>query len=327
MIEMQQSDKRSLRRYLLGEATPEEQNMIEQRLLTEQEYFDELIKVEEELTDEYVRGELPDAEKKDFERHFVVNPERQDRVQFARTLNQYLSRHASSVAEAGDHGRREQPAWWGGLTPRWRAVAGLAACFLLLLAAGSVLLWRQTLYLQNQVQQVELRRTEAEQHQQELLRQIEQQVAQNSTLMLQFERQKDELNQLRRELARLLPSIHTPAESSVASLFLTPGIIRAPEQAGTAVLSSSIQKLRLNLEVGGARYKDYRAELQTVEGDVVLSLSGLKSHDTGRNKIVTLLLPTAPLTRSDYLIMLDGVSQNGASEKIATYYFKVVRKP
>jgi hypothetical protein len=52
MIEMQRSDKRSLRRYLLGETDPEEQSTIEQRLLSEKEYFDELVKIEEELTDE-----------------------------------------------------------------------------------------------------------------------------------------------------------------------------------------------------------------------------------------------------------------------------------
>ena len=67
----------------------------------------------------------------------------------------------------------------------------------LLLAAASSLLWRQTLDLQHQVQQVEFQRSQSEQHEQELMRQVEQQLAQNGMLAVEFERQKDELIKLR----------------------------------------------------------------------------------------------------------------------------------
>ena len=170
---------------------------------------------------------------------------------------------------------------------------------------------------------MELQRSQAEQQQQELLRQIEQQVAQNNSLTAQFERQKDELVQLRRELARLLP---TETESTMASLLLAPGLNRSPDQASVAVLSPSVQKLRLNLQVGGERYKAYRAALETVEGAVVASDANLKSHMSGSNRVVTFVLAAALLNRSDYLVMLDGVSKDGSTEKVGTYYFKLVRK-
>ncbi len=327
MIEMQQTDKKLLRRYLLGEAAAEEQSTIEQRLLTDQDCFNELLKVEEELIDEYVGGELEDPEKKDFELHFVTNPERRDSVEFARTLNRYLCTHTANADEKS--GQREQAryAWLHLLTPQWRAAAGGVACMVLLLAAASALLWRQTLDLQHQVQQVEFQRSQSEQHEQELMRQVEQQLAQNGMLTVEFERQKDELIKLRRELAWHLSFGRPPqVDATVASLILAPGLSRALGQAGTAILSPSTQKLRLNLEIGGASYRRYRAEVQTVEGTVVSTQSDLKPHETGHNRTVTIVLPAVAMTRSDYLVMLDGISENGASEKIGTYYFKVVRK-
>ena len=327
MIEMQQTDKKLLRRYLLGEAAAEEQSTIEQRLLTDQDCFNELLKVEEELIDEYVGGELEDPEKKDFELHFVANPERRDSVEFARTLNRYLSTHTANKDEKSHHREQTRYAWLHLLTPQWRAAAGGVACMVLLLAAASALLWRQTLDLQHQVQQVEFQRSQSEQHEQELMRQVEQQLAQNGMLTVEFERQKDELIKLRRELAWHLSFGRPPqVDATVASLILAPGLSRALDQAGTAILSPSTQKLRLNLEIGGASYKRYRAEVQTVEGTVVSTQSDLKPHETGHNRTVTIVLPAVTMTRSDYLVMLDGISENGASEKIGMYYFKVVRK-
>jgi hypothetical protein len=267
-----------------------------------------------------VRGELGGAEKKNFELHFVAHPERRDRVEFARTLNQYLLKHSAVGPAAAD---RSQAVRHTGFSAPGRAATALAACLLLFLASGAALLWRQSRHLQDQIQQVELQRSQSEQHQQELLQQIEQQVAQNSALTAQFERQEEELNRLRRELARLLPE---RTDSTMASLLLAPGISRAPGQANSVDLSPSTQKLRLNLQVDGERYKTYIAEVQTVEGSPVVSQADLKSHTSGNNRVVTLVLATAPLIRSDYLVMLDGMSESGSREKVSTYYFKLVRR-
>ena len=321
MIAMERSDKRSLRRYLLGEAAPEEQSTIEQRLLSEQEYFDELIRTEEELTDEYVRGELAGAEKKDFELHFVAHPERRDRVEFARTLNQYLARQSRRQFAATDQRLATGRMRWSVVPQPWRTAASVAAC-LLLTVVFAALVWQGRL-LRHEIQQAELQRSQSEQHEQQLLRQIEQQATENSALMTQFEQQQSELNQLRRQLDRLL-STHT--ESTIASLFVTAGIIRSPDQVSTAVVSPSIQQLRLNLQVGAEKYKAYRAEVQTVEGDVVARDANLKAHESPDGRVVSLVLASAPLTRSDYLVMLDGISEKGSPEKVGTYYFKLVRK-
>jgi len=328
MIAMQQSEKKSLRRYLLGEAAGEERSQIEQRLLTDEDYFNELLRIEEELTDEYVRGELQQGEKEDFELYFVNNPERRERVEFAKDLNRYLSTQTvkQAVPSACDE---PQPGgdWLPFAVLGSRAAIGAALCAILLLATGSALLWRETLHLRSQVQQFQSQRSQSEQHEQELIRQIDQQLAQNNEFAMQFERQQSELAKLRRELAGLLygGSQHQ-GESNVVSLLLAPGLSRAPEVASSANLLSSTQRLRLELEIGQENYKSYHAEVQTVEGSVVSSQEDLKPHKTSHNRTVTVVLPAAVINRSDYLVMLDGISANGVHEKIGTYYFKVVRK-
>ncbi len=328
MIAMQQSEKKSLRRYLLGEAAGEEQSQIEQRLLTDEDYFNELLRTEEELTDEYVRGELQQGEKEKFELHFVNNPERRDQVEFAKDLNRYLSTETIKPALLS---ACDEPQPWGTWLPfaslGGRAAIGAALCAMLLLATGSVLLWRETLQLRSQIQQVQSQRSQSEQHEQELMRQIDQELAQNNEFAIQFERQQSELAKLRRELAGLLygGSQHQ-ADSNMVSLLLAPGLSRAPALISNATLSSSTERLRLELEVSQENYKSYHAEVQTVEGNVVSSLEDLKAHKTSHNRTVTVTLPTALISRSDYLVMLDGISASGIHEKIGTYYFKVVRK-
>jgi len=327
MIEMQQREKKSLRRYLLGEATEEERSQIEQRLLTDEDYFNELLRAEEELTDEYVRGELQQGEKENFELHFVNHPERREQVEFAKDLNLYLSTQTvkQAISPVCDEPQL-RGAWVPFAVLAGRAAIGAAVCAMLLLATGSVLLWRETLHLRNQVQQFQSQRSQSEQHEQELIRQIDQELAQNNEFAMQFERQQSELAKLRRELAGLLYGGSHQPESNVISLLLAPGLSRAPDLASSATLLSSTQQLRLELEIGQENYKSYHAEVQTVEGSVVSSQEDLKPHKTSHNRTVTVVLPAASINRSDYLVMLDGTSANGTHEKIGTYYFKVVRK-
>src|ERR1051325_1426072 len=49
-------------RYLLGSLTEQEQSAIEERFFADNEFFERMLEVEEDLIDEYLRDELPDSE-------------------------------------------------------------------------------------------------------------------------------------------------------------------------------------------------------------------------------------------------------------------------
>src|SRR5258706_14901379 len=84
-------DERLIRRYLLGDLTLEEQRRLEQHLFSDEHLLSQLNRIENELTDQYVSGELSGNSKEQFERHFMRAPERRESVVFARALNSYVS--------------------------------------------------------------------------------------------------------------------------------------------------------------------------------------------------------------------------------------------
>jgi hypothetical protein len=68
-------DESTIRDYLLGKLTEEDQQKVEERLMVEDELFDEFEVSKGELVEEYVAGELPPKEHDWFRTHFLASPE------------------------------------------------------------------------------------------------------------------------------------------------------------------------------------------------------------------------------------------------------------
>ena len=78
------------RDYLLGNLTDENRAEVEERLLKDDLFFEELLILENELVDDYFAGRLAEAEKLRFESHFLVAPERHAKFRFGRVFHKYL---------------------------------------------------------------------------------------------------------------------------------------------------------------------------------------------------------------------------------------------
>src|SRR2546421_3874563 len=85
----------SIKKYLLGELTENEQTEVEIRLLTDEAYFNELLLVEDELTDDFVFGVLSDYEQERVRNYSTSIPEQQEKVRFTKALEQYISEYAT----------------------------------------------------------------------------------------------------------------------------------------------------------------------------------------------------------------------------------------
>jgi hypothetical protein len=104
------------RRYLLGLLGQQEQRQLEERLLSDNEYFEELLMSEDELIDDYLEGALSEPEREKFEHYFLATPERRQKVSFARTLKRYVM--VAEVAESPALDASNQaPAFWNRLIP------------------------------------------------------------------------------------------------------------------------------------------------------------------------------------------------------------------
>lgn len=79
-------DKNLIIRYLLKDLPDVEKSSFEEEYFENQEVFEYLLVVEDELIDEYVKGLLPIEIQEKFEKNFLTTTKRQQRVEFARML-------------------------------------------------------------------------------------------------------------------------------------------------------------------------------------------------------------------------------------------------
>lgn len=88
-------DQAQIRQYLLGKLSEAEQEQIEERLMVEDELFDEFEASKDDLVEEYRAGDLGRAERDWFESHYLASAEGRQRQAFALTMDYYMRRHAS----------------------------------------------------------------------------------------------------------------------------------------------------------------------------------------------------------------------------------------
>jgi CHAT domain-containing protein/tetratricopeptide (TPR) repeat protein len=101
----QDIDRDELRAYLLGELPADERReRIEERLLSDQDLLDALLAEEAELIDDYVFGELTDAELSSFRSNFVITPERRSHIAIARHLYDHAKRMSPENSVEGRQG-------------------------------------------------------------------------------------------------------------------------------------------------------------------------------------------------------------------------------
>ena len=73
-------------RYLLGDLSEQEQIEVEDRAFSDPYYLQNILAVEADLIDEYVRGGLLENQRRQFETRFLASSERRQKVEFARAL-------------------------------------------------------------------------------------------------------------------------------------------------------------------------------------------------------------------------------------------------
>ncbi|MGC2237421.1 MAG: CHAT domain-containing protein [Pyrinomonadaceae bacterium] len=65
--------------------------------MLDKKYFEELLRQEEELVQEYVDKELTSAEQQDFKKKFLISDERREKVKFALALRKYVDQQETSL--------------------------------------------------------------------------------------------------------------------------------------------------------------------------------------------------------------------------------------
>jgi CHAT domain-containing protein len=85
-------DPTTIKKYLLGEITDEEQlRQIEETIFTDEKYYEKLLLIEAELADQYASGELTADEREKVEKIFLATPERSRDLSFALGVKEFLA--------------------------------------------------------------------------------------------------------------------------------------------------------------------------------------------------------------------------------------------
>jgi len=318
------NSEKLIAQYLLGELPEEQQVEIEDRAFSDQEYLASITAVENDLIDEYVRDEMPENVRRQFESRFLASAERRKRVEFAKALTQVTSENAVTEKSAATVSWRDSlEAFFRSLNPVARFA--MAALVLLVLVGGAWLV-TQTLRLRSQ-----LTRLQAEnQTRQALEQQVELQRRRNEELtasLNQERQQREQTDESLRRLSETQGATNSPSQSVIASLTLLPGISRGAGQKPGLVIAPEARLVRLQIGIDvEEQYTKFAVELRTSTGRRVWNRENLTAKNQRSARAVVLMVPATVLQSGEYELRLRGVTETGETEDVGFYYFDVAKR-
>jgi len=149
---LDRNDEQYLKRYLLGGLAQEEMHELEEQLLREEEFANQVLLIEDELIEDYMLGALSDKERQQFEQYFLTTSRRRRKLMMVEGLRE----HASIMEPAAIVGATKEQAigtdskdrrvalaaWRTRLfQPRWKIAAFASLIFM-----ASLVVWRAVLY-------------------------------------------------------------------------------------------------------------------------------------------------------------------------------------
>ncbi len=102
-----------LRHYLLDELPADEQQTIEERLLIDNDYLEQMLIVEEDLIDDYSAGRLSPQQKTKYQKLFLASPEGRQKLQISRVLKNHLNNFPAETVRQTTLAERIQMAFAG----------------------------------------------------------------------------------------------------------------------------------------------------------------------------------------------------------------------
>jgi hypothetical protein len=318
----QKVDNEVLHQYLLGELSKEERLQLEETYFADDDFFEQLLIAEDELITAYVHGDLSKSEMGRFETNFLASLEQREKVEFTKVLIKYFP--ASSVVKPPTI-HPEPVSWRHSFTAFFRSQSlALRYSFvvgLFVFVCSGLWLLLETRQLRAQLEQTQMERAALEQQEQKLQKQTADQRIRNDRLVEGLQKEQGRSDLLEQELAGLKSRPH------ITSFVLTSSLIRGDKGQKKLVIEpeTELLQLRLNME-NDPGYKSYRAVLQTVEGDEIWKEDRLKIRSSNFGKVAVMSLSPGLLTTGDYIVTLFGITQEGNSDDICDYYFRVVKK-
>lgn len=325
--QMLSEEAAQIRRYLLGELPEAELLQVEDRLMTEDGFYDKIAIVEEELIEDYLRDALPADDRRQFETSFLSLPAARDHLAFSKELRELALRKAPSViwqAEKTDRASFQPNRLHTFLTRHLQPVTyAVIVSMLALIVTGSWLAYRLW-QLQRQVNQVRGEQAASQDSTDALLLRIAELQAANEKMAQEMEAERQHSASIEQQLMALSQernetrSTTADAHASLAAL-LFPGQLRGRKEMKKLSLSSTVSRVQFSLVVTAGRSGQYRATLNDAEGKPVWSQDGLRLTGAANQRVLQVIIPASSLPPGAYEFVVSG----GDDDYTASYYFTV----
>jgi hypothetical protein len=304
-------------RYVLGTLASQDVDRIDEALFEDDAKLEELEAVEADLIDAYVREELSAANRKQFDARLQKSPAQLKRVKFARALNNKIVESAIDVEPRPG----TELTWWKKLFAKPVFAAPVAAS--LIVAVGGVFLflaWRNVRNESNRIASERAALAQESKARQQQTTEL-QTKAEQLAAELQTERtQRAEDRKLIEQLQEANAAGRAP-NSSIASIFLMPGVLRSSGKAQEIIVRTGTTTVQLKLSNDANGFSNYNVTVETDEGRVVVSQNRLKTY----KGLLIVAVPAQRLAAGDYFVRVSGVRPSGQVESVNEYQFRVLK--
>ena len=307
-------DEKILRKYLLGELSPEEQQEVELQLMSDEDAYDLLVAAEDDLIDASIAGKLKGDELERFNNYFLAAGERQRKLQFGRSLERFVRDSPRSAASP------ESPArdvFWGAVANflRYRpAIAYAASAVVVLMIVGSIWSVFRIVELQRQLHSATAQLADVGRERDETRRQL----GESESL---GERMRAQVQALEETLGATKSSV----PQALLAFNLIPGLSRSSSDIPRIVITPRTRLVQFSLALLDDNYDRYRVVLLDARDQALRTWDGLRSTAAGPNKAVVLTLPSDLLSSGEYSLNLSGITGSQQPEGINSFHFRVLR--
>ena len=315
-----------IRRFLLSGMSDAERTAFEESFITDEDLFEQMRVVEDELIEQYVRGTLAVSEREMFEKNFSMTEKRRERISFMRSFLDKISEQSSAVKK--NETEIVSISFWEKLNSFFKIpklVFG-AVLTILLLISGFWFLISNLPKTENEIAK-EVTPTPTVTN---LVSPTPVENNSNAAVPNNLATNKNPVNANRENPDRnqSVPNVNKPEKETpplqkvIVAIALFPGTTRSEGKTGELNLPKDAKGANLQLNLESSDYKIYRAEIVNPDGVVIFRSGRLNARGTKINTFV----PGERLLRGDYLVKLYGFNAQNREESVADYQFRVNRK-
>lgn len=317
--------------YLLGRMSETELDRFERDYLTNEDLFNELQEVEEELIDDYASGALTAEQSESFEKYFLRSPERREKLAFASAMTERAVAWQSGTLVSTDRPALDptlvqsphySSSFWRRPVPAWRQWLAIAAA--IVLAFGIGIFWLRDRELQRQLKV-------ADDNYARLRQEVDTQSKMTAETKLALAAEQQQTQLLESQVEQLQSSPADKIGATIINIVLGIDYLISSTRGGaekkvkTVAVSPDARVVRLNLNVGASSFDSLNILLRRNER-VVWRRTALKTKAAGDLRKLNLSIPAEILTPGDYEVLLLGAPTEGDAQLIGRYFLKIESK-